>query len=244
MALIGGDRRLLVPTATTAVFIALLLGLGVWQLYRLRWKEGILAQVARSEAAPPVPLAGTPPRFSRVIVSGRFDPGFAALYGDSTRDGRTGLVLGADVLALLLRDGAPPLLVDRGWVAAPVHGRAPPPPAGEVTVVGYVTGPDPGGPFTPRDDPAAGRVYALNPARIAAEFHLPAPAPLVLVAMGKVPAGPVAASGGAPLPAEHLPRPPNNHLEYAMTWFALAVAAGIVYVTYIQKIPDPKKPRS
>lgn len=230
----SGRRRLLVPTVTTAFFMALLLGLGVWQLYRLRWKEGILAQIAAAEAAPPVPLTGAPPRFSRVVVRGHYAPGFAALYGVTTHDEKQGAVLGGDALALLLRDGAPPLLVDRGWVAAPATGgRAPPPPSGELAVVGYVHDVDTGGWFTPRDDIAGGRVFALDPARIAAEFHLPSPAGLVLVATTADSAGP-----DAPIPSGHLPQPPNNHFEYAMTWFALAVALGIIYVTYWQGARD------
>ena len=229
-------RRLLVPTATSAFFFVALVALGVWQLYRLRWKEGILAQIAVSEAAPPVPLTRTPPRYTRVIVKGHFLPGFAALYGDSTRDGKVGLVIGADVLALLVRDGAPPILVDRGWVPVPVNGRAPPPPAGEISVVGYVQHPEAAGLFTPQDDPSAGRVYALNPARIAAEFHLPKPADIAVVVMGDVPPGPVSREATEPVPAPHLPRPPNNHLEYAMTWFALAVALVVIYTSYVRRM--------
>lgn len=231
----GTRRRLVVPIAFAGFFFLVLVGLGVWQLYRLRWKEGILAQVAASEVAPPVPLTGAPPRFYRVIVKGHFLPGFAVLYGDSTRDGKTGLVIGADVLALLVRDGGRPILVDRGWVPVPVTGHAPPPPAGEVSVIGYVTKPNPGGPFTPANDLKTGRVYARDPARIAREFNLPLPARIVLVAMGKVPHGPVSRRSTTPIPAQHLPRPPNNHLEYAMTWFALAVALVIITVQRMRK---------
>jgi surfeit locus 1 family protein len=227
--LVTQGRRLLVPAATTAVLLAVLLSLGVWQLHRLRWKEGILAQIAAAEAAAPVPLSGTPPRFSRVVVHGHYAPGFAALYGVSTRDGSQGPVLGGDALGLLLRDGAPPLLVDRGWVPAPAAGATPPaPPSGDVAVIGYIHEADTGGLFTPRDDPGAGRVYALDPARIAAEFRLPTPAGFVLVAMGPPQAG-------GPIPAEHLPRPPNNHFQYAMTWFALAVALGIIYAMHLRR---------
>ena len=224
-----GGRRLLVPTVTTAFFMTLLLGLGVWQIYRLHWKEGILARIAAAESGPPVPLAGVPPRFSRVIVRGHYDLGFAALYGVTTREGKGGSILGGDALALLLRDNAAPVLVDRGWVPAPATGaRAPLPPAGPVAVVGYIHDVDSGGWFTPKDDPRSARVYALDPARIAAEFHLPAPAGFVLVAMG-----PALATG--PIPAEHLPRPPNNHFQYAMTWFALAVALAIIYGMHVRR---------
>jgi surfeit locus 1 family protein len=228
--LVSARRRLLVPTATTAFFMALLLGLGIWQMYRLQWKEGILAEIAAAEAAPPVPLAGAPPRFSRVEVRGHYAPGFAALYGDTTRDGPQGAVLGGDALALLMRDGAAPLLVDRGWVPAPAaDGQAPLPPMGEVAVVGYVHEAESGGLFTPHDDARTKRVFALDPVAIATEFHLPAPADFVLVAMA------ADAGAGGPIPAEHLPLPPNNHFQYAMTWFALAAALGVIYGIHVRR---------
>jgi surfeit locus 1 family protein len=236
MAVRGARRRLLVPTATTAFFMALLLGLGIWQLYRLRWKEGILAEIAAAVVAAPVPLAGAPPRFSRVVVHGRYAPGFTALYGVTTRDGPRGPVLGGDALALLLRDGAPPLLVDRGWVPAPaMGGAAPPPPAGEVAVVGYVHEAESAGLFTPRDDAKAKRVFALDPPVIATEFHLPAPADFVLVAMA-ADGGAGGPGAGGPIPAAEMPRPPNNHFQYAMTWFALAVALGVIYGIHVRRV--------
>lgn len=233
-------RRLLVPAATAGFFFVLLLGLGVWQLYRLQWKEGILAAVARSEAAPPVPLTADPPRYFRVIVRGHYDPGFSALYGVSTRDGPTSLVLGADALALLVRDSGPPILVNRGWVPASAHkGKAPPPPAGEVSIVGYVQDSFSGGPFTPNDDPAEGRVYALDPTRIAREFHLPMPAAITIVAMGSVAPGPVNPASTTPIPAQHLPRPPNHHLGYAITWFSLALALLIIFRNFVRRTNSP-----
>ena len=229
-------RRLLVPAATTLFFFLLLLGLGVWQLFRLQWKEGILAQVARSEVAPPVPLTAHPPRYFRVVVKGRYLPGFSALYGVSTRDDATGLVLGADALAGLVREDGRPVLVNRGWVPASAHQkRGPPPPAGEVSVVGYVQDPVSGSPFTPNDDPAAGRVYALDPARIAREFHLPPLAGITVVAMGPARPGPVDATSTTPIPAQHLPRPPNHHLGYALTWFSLAIALAVIFWNFVRR---------
>ncbi len=39
-------RQLLWPTLFTAVSVAILISLGVWQLHRLAWKEGLLANIA------------------------------------------------------------------------------------------------------------------------------------------------------------------------------------------------------
>ncbi|HEY0184809.1 MAG TPA: SURF1 family cytochrome oxidase biogenesis protein, partial [Rhodopila sp.] len=44
-------NRLLIPSLSTLLMLVVLLGLGTWQIYRLRWKEGILAQIAAAETA-------------------------------------------------------------------------------------------------------------------------------------------------------------------------------------------------
>ena len=48
----GRLRRLLWPGVMTAAMLAVLLGLGTWQVERLHWKRALLAQIARAEAAP------------------------------------------------------------------------------------------------------------------------------------------------------------------------------------------------
>src|SRR3546814_10510158 len=43
-------------TVATAIAMAILLGLGVWQLQRLKWKQALLAHVAQAQAAQPQPI--------------------------------------------------------------------------------------------------------------------------------------------------------------------------------------------
>ena len=43
-------------TIVTAIALAILIALGVWQLQRLKWKEGLLAHVAALQTARPQPL--------------------------------------------------------------------------------------------------------------------------------------------------------------------------------------------
>ena len=60
-------RRLLWPGVMATAMLAVLLGLGTWQVQRLHWKRGLLAQIARAEAAPAVPL----PSAARAVHQGR-----------------------------------------------------------------------------------------------------------------------------------------------------------------------------
>ena len=48
-------RRLpLIPTLIVLAAVALMIGLGIWQLRRAHWKEGLLAQYANAERLPPI----------------------------------------------------------------------------------------------------------------------------------------------------------------------------------------------
>ena len=48
-------RRLpLIPTIVVSLAVVALIGLGVWQLQRAKWKEGLLARYAQAERQPPI----------------------------------------------------------------------------------------------------------------------------------------------------------------------------------------------
>lgn len=218
-------RRLLGPGLMTLVMVAILIGLGTWQIHRLHWKEGILAEIAKAEAAPAVPLSGDPGPFTKVSVTGTLRADLTATYAVEVRDTRYGQVLGTYLIQPLERPGQPPLLVDRGWVPE----KRPTPlfqPQGPTTIVGYVHAAETPGMFSAGDDPATRTFYTLDPKAIGASLGLPQVAPFILVALGPAP------PQGWPDPAKHLPRPPNNHLNYAITWYSLAVTLVVIFVKW------------
>jgi surfeit locus 1 family protein len=193
--------------------LAVLLALGTWQVQRLHWKQDLLAQLARAEQAPPVPLQDAqPPPWTRVQASGSFDYAHEALLGAEVRDAR----LGANLVTPLLRPGRPPLLVLRGWVPLD-RGQPITRPEGEVTLTGYVRPGDTANWFSPKDDPVTRHFYVFDPAVIARALDIPAPAPFGLVALGEP------GNRRLPLAATALPRPTNPHLGYAGTWYGLAL---------------------
>lgn len=220
-------RGLLIPSLFATLGVVILLGLGTWQLYRLRWKEGILAQIAAAEHSPPVPLTDHPPAYGRVAVTGHFRFDQVIRLGVEVRDTPRGSVMGYFQLVPLARDGAPTLLVNRGWVpdapAAKVDD-----PEGTVTVTGYVRPPDHPGWFTPANDIPGRQVYALDPPAIAQALHLGAVAPFSLTVLG------APTDGQYPQPATGFPRPPNNHLSYAITWYSLAVVLVVIFVLRVR----------
>jgi surfeit locus 1 family protein len=77
------------------------------------------------------------------------------------------------------------------------------------------------------DDPGQRRFYSLDPAAIGASLGHPSVAPFALIVIGP--------AGSIPEPVQTLPRPPNDHLSYALTWFSLSVALVIVFFVYVRQ---------
>ncbi|MFZ4410017.1 MAG: SURF1 family protein [Paracraurococcus sp.] len=215
------------PVLVALPVLAVLLALGTWQVQRLHWKTALLAAIAAAEAGPPQPLGALPLPYAKVLATGRFDHGREALLGVEVR----GTTLGSHLLVPLLRDGAPPLLVDRGWVPLE-RDRGVARPEGEVAVTGYIRPADARDWNSPKDDAPGRRFYILDPAAIGLALDLPPPAPFGLVALAP-PGTPATQLPAAPTA---LPRPNNPHLGYAITWYGLAAAlVGVVAAFVLRK---------
>ena len=204
--------------------LGITLSLGIWQIQRLHWKQGLLAEIDRAEAAPAVPLPPDPAPFEKVEVTGTLRPDLMARYGTEVRGTATGAALGSQIVMPLVRSGEPPLLVDRGW--APDTDNPPVPP-GPVTLTGYVRPAETGGPFAPGPDLTNRRFWSLDPVAIGAALGLPTVAPYTLVLLGPVTA--------LPSPAQALPRPSNDHLGYAVTWFGLSAALIVIFAVFVRR---------
>ena len=218
-------RRLVGPALLTMLALAVLIGLGSWQVHRLTWKRDMLAAIERSESEPAVPFTGEIVPFAKVTVAGRFDLTKVALFGAEVRQTQIGPTMGARMIVPLLRDGAPPVLVDRGWV--PEHPQtAIAQPDGQLTVTGFVRPGESPGWFSASDDTVGRRFFTLDPGTIGSALGLTRVEPFVLVALTGTP------NRGWPDPAHGMPRPPNNHLIYAITWYGLAVVALVVFTLW------------
>jgi len=221
-------RRFLIPGLSTLIMLIMLLGLGTWQVYRLQWKKEILARIATAEAAPAVPLETDPAPYTKVSVTGRFRFDQAAAFGAEVRDTQTGPTMGFYQLVPLDREGAPTILVDRGWIPQkreiPLND-----PTGVVAVSGYVRPRETQHWYSAADDRAARHFYTFDPQTIGVSVGVSAAAPFALVAMGPP------SFAVYPAPAQHLPRPSNNHLSYIITWYGLAAALVIIFIVWVRK---------
>lgn len=189
---------------------AILVSLGVWQMQRLAWKQGVIAQIdARILAAPiAIPAAPDPENdpYLPVSVAGQ-------LTGDTLRVLVSQKDIGAGyrlITALQTRDRR--VLLDRGFVAVDVADIAT--PSAEVSVTGNLQWPQETDGFTPEPDLAKNIWFARDVAMMAAALNTD---PVLVVARTVVGDDPEV----APFPVD-TSRIPNDHLQYAITWFSLA----------------------
>jgi len=203
------------------MMLAILLSLGTWQLYRRSWKHARMAHIAAAMAAPGVPLGQNPPEFQKVSVTGVLRP-TPALYAIEVRDTLKGPIEGAQLLDVLDQPTGP-VLVDRGWVAIDA---VPKTPVGQITIEGFVRPPEHPGMLSVSDDPVKRRFFTLDPVRIGAAIGADVP-PFTVVALGPQ---------GNPDPARAPPELPDNHLNYAITWYAFAFNLVVVFGIYARKV--------
>ena len=217
-------------TIACVILLAILCGLGTWQLERLQWKTALIATVNSHMAAPPVSLDEIlvmnqdEAQYRRVNLSGRFDHGREA-YVFTTDQGAAVY----HVLTPLTTDDGKVVMVDRGEVpkekldpATRAAGNV----DGQVHVTGVWRVPDPPGSFTPPPDAAKRIWFARDLAGIAATDHLSLAAPVVIEADS------APNPGGWPRGGQTVVSFRNQHLSYAVTWFGLALCLLGVWLAY------------
>lgn len=204
--------------------IAVFTALGIWQVERRTWKLALIDRVESRVHAPPVaaPVPAQWPRINRagdeyrvVHVTGRFANDRETLVEASTVRG-----MGFWILTPFdTRDGFT-VLINRGFVprdrrdpATRTAGQI----AGETTVTGLLRVTEPNGAFLRTNDPAADRWYSRDVEAIAKARGFFDVAPYF------IDAGPAPNPGGLPIGGLTVVSFYNNHLIYAVTWFALAL---------------------
>jgi len=227
---------LLIPAAV-AFFV--LIALGSWQIQRKAWKENLIAVLNAQLAAPPIAL---PPaaawatldrkrdEYRRVTFSATFDNAAEALVFAPPSTFRPD-VSGPGYWVFTparLADGKI-VIVNRGFVP---DGRQDPKTraqgqlAGPVDIVGSMRWPDTRHWFTPDDEPAKNLWFAADPQAIAAAKGLGAVAPFYVEQESPLP------PGGLPKPGKLMVTLPDNHLQYALTWYGLAFVLVIWFATW------------
>lgn len=190
---------------------AILMGLGIWQVQRLAWKQGVLADIENRISADVQTIPTSPDAsvdlYLPVTVSGQFET-------DTIRVLVSQKIYGAGyrlINAIITTDGRR-ILVDRGFVTVNAT-QMPPVPAGTVRVDGNLHWPQEIDRFTPDNDIAANIWFSRDVPTLAQHLRTEG----ILIVARKVEGD----DEMQPLPVG-VEGIPNDHLQYAITWFSLA----------------------
>ncbi|WP_395773879.1 SURF1 family protein [Agrobacterium pusense] len=228
----AAERRVWFAAPLVLLALAILLGLGTWQVKRLYWKEALLADIEERRNAAPATVAeieaiaksGGDIEYRKVSLSGTFDHARERHFF-ATHQGRTGYYI---YTPLTLADGRV-LFVNRGFVPFEMKDpakRSEGQVTGEVTITGLARAPLVAKPSSllPDNDIAKNIFYWKDLAAMASSADI---APDRLVKLF-VDADAAPNPGGWPQGGVTLIDLPNNHLQYAITWYGLAAALVIV----------------
>lgn len=228
----AAERRVWFAAPLVLLALAILLGLGTWQVKRLYWKEALLADIEERRNAAPATVAeieaiaksGGDIEYRRVSLSGTFDHARERHFF-ATHQGRTGYYI---YTPLTLADGRV-LFVNRGFVPFEMKDpakRSEGQVTGEVTITGLARAPLVAKPSSllPDNDIAKNIFYWKDLAAMASSADIPPDRLVKLFVDADAAPNP----GGWPQGGVTLIDLPNNHLQYAITWYGLAAALVIV----------------
>jgi surfeit locus 1 family protein len=214
-----------------------MLGLGVWQLERLQWKEALIAERTERTGAAPIPLPGPNANvanleYHRVQVTGEFLNDKEIFLGARSLNGNAGYHL---VTPFQLTDGRV-LFVDRGWI--PLDRKAPASRAagelkGPVTLDAVIRLRGTQNWMVPDNRPDLDFFFWADLPAMAKLMQLPTAETRFFLE-----AGPAKIPGGYPIGGQTRIDLPNDHLQYAITWFSLAGALLVIYVIYHRRPPQ------
>jgi surfeit locus 1 family protein len=233
-------RRLRSGLAVPAVFALLatiiFVGLGTWQLQRKAWKEALTESLEQRLSAPPgdlppherwASLSAANDEFRRVKVSAAFVPGAEALVytsGSALRSDVSGP--GYWVFAPVQLGSGGLVVVNRGFVPEgrqELATRAAGAATGRADLVGVLRWPESRGAFSPKDDPDRNIWFVRDPVAIAAAKSWGEVAPFFIELESPQP------PGGLPRPGALKVNLRNEHLQYAITWYGLALVVVVMF---------------
>ncbi|HMB47521.1 MAG TPA: SURF1 family protein [Afifellaceae bacterium] len=234
---------LIAAVILVGAFIVLIM-LGNWQMRRLAWKEDLIARVAERIGSPPLDLTGgglsaagndtflSDNEYRPVTIEGRFDDSGTVDVFTAISDPRGPLQgPGYWIFTPLIVAPQMSVFVNRGFVPFDRLDETPPPPEGTVRVTGPLRAPETGNFMTPDPD-IANRVWHIRiPLRIAPAIGFAGEVlPFFIDADASF-----TPPGGLPQAGETRTVFTNNHLQYALTWYGLALALAGVCAVYVIK---------
>ncbi|OSQ29450.1 SURF1 family protein [Thalassospira sp. MCCC 1A03138] len=210
--------------------LVILLGLGSWQVDRLFWKQNLIAERHAQAALPPIEVPLTQDidpamAFHSAYAEGRFLNDQEMYLMARTRRGNIGFHL---ITPLEQEDGRI-ILVNRGWVPQDNRDPSTRPDSlieENVRVTGVLRLPQQKHWVQPENEPLENQWFFVDVdamaedsgADLASRYYLE-------LDETEIP-------GGLPIGGQAKIDLPNNHLEYAITWYSLALSLIVIFILY------------
>lgn len=208
--------RLAVPLLFGLIGTGILVWLGTWQMQRLEWKQGILNEIEERITGP---FQDIPPLTAIIPERDRYTP--VALVGEIGDDELLVLVsqkrvgAGYRVISPYTLNGGRRILLDRGFTPVDQRDANRSRAQEEVEVQGNLHWPDDRTSSTPENDVENNTWFARDIEQMADALDTE---PVMVIARNMSPPD----AGVTPLPVD-TSGIPNDHLQYAITWYSLAV---------------------
>ncbi|NNE82670.1 MAG: SURF1 family protein [Alphaproteobacteria bacterium] len=214
-------------TVAAALAVLILIGLGTWQLDRREWKSQVIESRAQRVTAPAMTFLDIgdvdTAEYRPVRLTGRYRVGDSIKLLSRTRAGKPGYHI---VTPFEIDGAARVVLVDRGWVPVDRDPDIAVAPDGLIEIEGFVRRFEIPNRFTPDNDPVAGDWFYLDGDQLASALNLDVAPIYVQLAPDAAPPG-AYPQGDVPNVALR-----NPHLQYAVTWYALALVLLVIYVIF------------
>jgi surfeit locus 1 family protein len=217
--------------------------LGTWQVQRRQWKLDLIEEVEEKlHRAPLTSLDEVDPLLTQPVetgdavpvqLSGTFVHEQEMLVGPRQRDGQTGYHV---VTPFQVRNTNRGILVNRGWISKTLERRQDRPdglPKGNTSIFGLLRRTTNKNLFTPANNEAKGQYYYIDIEQMAK--HTDVEPILVEETIDASYSTDDLEERGIPVGKPHEVLLRNNHMQYIVTWYALALATSAMSISLFRK---------
>lgn len=238
-----GFRPKLIPTLFSLPVFIVTLFLGTWQVERLQWKQALIEKLQQRStqvpgAIPAEPLNEDDHEFMPVQVEGVYDHDQEFHLVNRSLNGEAGI----NVVTPLKMDDGKTILVNRGWVPFELRDKAQRPDGllpGEQTVTGLLRFVKPRSMIenwvVPENEPGNNAWFNIDPEAMAEQAGLPSLPEYYILSSDQ------SERGNLPQGRQWTLDVRNDHLQYAITWYSLALGLLVIYVIYHRKAAAEEK---
>lgn len=228
-------NKKIVPTIFTICAFITLITLGTWQVQRLKWKLNLISEVEIKTSLPPSPLPEYTKdleklQYSKIALQGHFlnDKEIHLFTGQKVFKGDSGY----DILTPMQLSDGRFVLVDRGWIPSDIKSAEKRPETiinGDIKLTGMFHKGEEKGRFIPENDVKNNLWFTIKMDEISAVTGLPLGSFYIRALENP-------SDTKYPIPGDEKIEYRNDHLQYAITWYSLAIILLVIYFLYMRKL--------